>query len=1193
MVNNYKMINTVLGWLVFAVAAFTFISCIEPTASFWDCGEYIACSYKLEVGHPPGAPTFLLLGRFFSLFASDQAHVAACVNIMSALASAGTILFMFWSITLLGKKMVTTEIFYSGGTGKVKDVKRVPVVGLGLLGSIANLVNLSRESDAHAEARGTETVRKKEMSNGQMWAIFGSAAVGSLAYCFSDSFWFSAVEGEVYGMSSFFTALVFWAILRWDAEEDSRADRWIVFIAYMMGLSIGVHLLNLLTIPSIVFIIYFKKFNHSRKNFILASLAAVGMLGIVQNGIIPGIVSAAANYELLFVNSVGLPFNYGTIIYFTLLIGMLVTGILYTSRGGKQRFQYFIYTGGAFFFFSVVGAAMYGKWVLPLITFGLAAYLIYKLRENRVVLNTIILSFTVLLIGYSSFFVLVIRSKANTPMDENNPENAISLLSYLNREQYGDWPIAYGPYYNAPIDPDNQADDGSPVYAQDAASGTYVVSDARKQSVYNFAPEMCTVFPRMWDMSQRSHATMYEELGDVKHNKTRVKVKSRYKEGEYETYDCPTFTANLTYFWNYQLEWMYWRYFMWNFAGRQNDVQGAMPNATDGNWQSGFGGDKIGDVVLPERMKDNKANNKFFLIPLLLGLFGMWYHFWKDWRNAMVVMLLFLFTGLAIVVYLNQYPQQPRERDYAYAGSFFAFAFWIGFAVYGIYDLLTKYAKAPQTAAAGLATVLCLSAPYVMGQQGWDDHNRSNRYTCRDFAENYLTSCDKDAVLFTNGDNDTFPLWYAQEVEGYRTDVRVLNLSLMNTDWYIDQANRKAYDSDRLPFSLDKSRYREGSCDQVLISDKCFDKNNKAIMGPLMNLKDVMALVRKADPSVIQLDHGQDDNGDGYNDTTFVLPTNHFYIDVNKALVKSNGTVPADTPDSLIQDKVEFQLTKRYLYKADLMILDLIANNDWKRPIYFAVTAGNDSYMNLENNFRLEGLTYRLVPMKRDKHGLFNEPLGCNTQLMYDHVMGNGKDIQGFKFGGLDNLKAKIYMDENNLRFTTNQRLQMMELAKLLNDEGKKDMAKKVLDKCMQMMPREHVPYETAMIYMIDVYYKADGFKEGNQLANDLFDQCAEEYNFYTKLASKESDNSDFTEEAGRLAQGMKMIQHYAEQAKQTAVSDALKKRLTDLKLNDDALLPDDMQQAPPQQQFNQAQMESLMKAMKIDTSDPKKAANR
>jgi hypothetical protein len=1024
----------------------------------------------------------MLLGRFFTLFASDTAHVAMMVNLMSALASAFTILFMYWTLTMLGRKLAKA-IYPNEGN---------------------------------------------EISETSMWTIFASAIVGSLAYTFSDTFWFSAVEGEVYAMSSFFTALVFWAILKWDADDSGKADKWIVFIAYMMGLSIGVHLLNLLAIPAIVMIVYFKRYNVTRKGLILAGIAALGLLVGIQNGIIPGIVSSAANYELFFVNTIGLPPNFGTIIYFGLLVGMIVTGLMYTSRGGQNLFTRFLYVGGAFFFFALIGAAVYGKVLMTLVTIAVLAYFVIKLKSNRAVLNTALLSLTVLLIGYSSFMVLVIRSQANTPMDENNPENAISLLSYLNREQYGDWPIAYGPYFNAPLRADGDyADDGNPVWELNETTGEYVVVDARKQSEYKFATEMSTVFPRMWEMNQSSHIAPYEAWGKIEKNHTKVKLMDP-QSGETKTYKRPTMYSNLTYFFSYQVGYMYKRYLYWNFVGRQNDIQGH-GNATDGDWQSGIG--DANDVDLdkaPPRMRDNAANNQFYYLPLLLGFLGMIFHFIKDWKNALVVMLMFLFTGLAIVVYLNQYPLQPRERDYAYAGSFYAYAIWIGLGVFAIAHLVRVAMRGrnnPLEAPAGGAALapgfagllICIGVPFMMGKQGWDDHDRSNRYTARDFAGNYLATCAQNAVLFTNGDNDTFPLWYEQEVEEYRTDVRVLNLSLLNTDWYIDQAVRKAYDSDAVPFSLPRSKYRSGSCDQVF-----FDRQKMATAKP-MNARQLMDLIIKADKSVTQLRYLKDDNGDPYTDTMYTLPTNKVYILVDKDACRANGAVDPNTPDSLIADTLSWTINKSYLLKADLMILDLLASFEWKRPVYFAVTAGGDSYLNLDDWFRLDGLAYRLVPIRGDKRGLFGETVGCNTDIMYDNIM------KKFRWGGLEVPGAKMYMDENNLRFTTNQRLQMMALAKLLNDEGKSERAIEVLDYMQTVMPASIIPLEPAMVYAVENYYKAGATEKANKLSSELFAVCEEEYKFFAGVAAKSRDSKSYEGDIGRLNSALDMMYNFTQ----------------------------------------------------------------
>lgn len=1161
MASRYKLLNNVLGWIVFAIAAFTYISTIEPTTSFWDCGEYIACSYKLEVGHPPGAPTFLLLGRFFSLFAGDPSQVAMMINVMSALSSAFTILFMFWTLTMLGRKLA-------------KAVDKVDHVD-----------NISQSS---------------------VFGVFAAAIIGSLAYTFSDSFWFSAVEGEVYAMSSFFTALVFWAILKWDADDSEKSDKWIVFIAYMMGLSVGVHLLNLLAIPAIVMIVYFKKFTPTRKGLIIAGLIAIGLLGVIQNGIIPGVVQAAANYELFFVNGMGLLPNGGTIVYFLLLIAVIVTGFMYTNKGGEKLFKRFTYVLGLFFALAIFAAFAYGKVVMTVITAVGLIYLVYYYRNNRQLLNTILLSFSVLMIGYSTFFVLVIRSQANTPMDENNPENAISLLSYLNREQYGDWPILYGPYYNAPLDADNYADDGSPVYALDEQLGEYVIIDARKQSKYNFAGEMSTIFPRMWENNQRSHVGPYEEWGNVAKNNTKVKLRNP-QTGQVETFKKPTMWANLTYFWNYQVQWMYMRYFWWNFAGRQNDIQGHGSNPLDGHWQSGI--QALSDVNLneaPPRLRDNPANNKFFYLPFLLGFIGLIFHFMRDWKNALVVFLLFMFTGLAIVIYLNQYPLQPRERDYAYAGSFYAYAIWIGLGAFAVIHFLRSFvgrkddaaaltaAQSPmlglikvvgdrneamgKNVAAVLGTLLCAVAPFLMASGGWDDHNRSNRFTARDYAGNYLATCAKNAVLFTNGDNDTFPLWYEQEVEGYRTDVRVLNLSLLNTDWYIDQAARKAYDSDRVPFSLPRAKYRGSNCDQVFIDREGADKVGA------MSARELMDLIIKNDPKSTRVRPNEDDNGDSFMDTTYVLPTNRVYIPVNKALVKANGTVPANTPDSLIADRVEWTINKGYLLKADLMILDLLASFNWERPVYFAVTAGGDSYLNLDEWFNLEGLAYRLVPMKANKRGIFGEEVGCNTALMYENIM------KKFRWGGLDIPGAEIYMDENNLRFTTNQRLQMMSLAKLLNDEGKSSQSVEVLDRMQSVMPANIAPLEPAMVYGVEGYYKAGAIEKANKLSRELFNVCAEEYRYYTKVGRETKSMDAFEQDLGRLGSAMEMLAQYAMTFGQNELAEEFKGKLTPMGLGQRLNGPPMPMNAPPPMN-----MDSLRKAMEAmsDSTNPNKAPDQ
>ena len=992
---NYQRLNNLIGWVVFIIAAFTYCSTIEPTASFWDCGEYIATAYKLEVGHPPGAPLFQMIGRVFTLLAmGDATKAAMMMNIMSALCSAFTILFLFWSITALVKKLANQE---------------------------------------------------GELTIGRQIAIFGSAAVGALAYTFSDSFWFSAVEGEVYSMSSFFTAITFWAILKWESvAHKPHSERWIIFIAYLVGLSIGVHLLNLLAIPAVVFIYFFKKQkNVTRKNLIITFLLSVVMLGVILGGIIPGIVKLAAGFELFFVNSVGLPFNSGTVIYFVLLIGAIIWGLRYTTK------------------------------------------------KNKPVWNTVILCFVMILIGYSSFVMLIIRSNANTPIDENNPENAISLLAYLNREQYGSNPLLYGQYYNSPLDPQKPYKDGDPVYIRQEADNTgnlkmgldggsvrkmkdkYVIGDDRKNSIPNYDKEFCTIFPRMWS-AQSNHEDAYIRWGNVKgERKTFTNMR-----GEKETIIKPTFLENLTYFKDYQIWHMYVRYFLWNFVGRQNDIQGH-GNISKGNWLTGikfFDEWRLGPQEdLPIAMQQNKAYNKFYGLPLILGLIGLIFHFRRNNKDAFVVTLLFFFTGIAIVVYLNQYPYQPRERDYAFAASFYAFAIWIGIGVYAIFDALKN--KVSEKGAAAIATGVCLLAvPHIMAKEGWNDHDRSERYIARDFAINYLNSCAPNAIIFTNGDNDTFPLWYVQEVEGIRTDVRVVNLSLLQTDWYIDQMKRKAYDSDPVPFSLTNDKYRQGNRDVVYFQDR-------GIAGhiPLRELIDFVA----DDKNKLEAGNGQKFD---------YFPTNKMRITVDKAKVLTNGTVPKKLEDRVVP-YIDWTLNKSYVVKNDLMVLDLLATNNWERPVYFAVTTGPESYLDLESYFQLEGLAYRLVPVQSKPE---EQAQGSRvaSDIMYNNLMNK------FKWGNMD--KPGVYLDENIMRMATNMRIQMATLASSLVMENKKDSAVKVLDKCMEVMPEENVPLDGTIFSVVVTYYQADAPMKGNKLASKLFDVFEHDLGYYRGLNKEE-----------------------------------------------------------------------------------------
>ena len=922
---NYKTVNNLCGWIAFAIATFVYCSTIEPTGSFWDCGEFIAASYKLQVGHPPGAPLFLMLGRVMSLFAgNDLTMVSVMVNILSALMSAFCILFLFWTITAIAKKIVAN---------------------------------------------------KGEVSDEAMLGIMGAGFIGALAYTFSDSFWFSAVEGEVYASSSFFTAIVFWAILKWENVADEKHSiRWIILIAYLMGLSIGVHLLNLLSIPAIAFVYYFRKYPVTKWGMIKTGVLGVIILAAVQYGIISGLVSVASKFDLLFVNSFGLPF----------------------------------WSGFVFFLLLIAAAIWYG--------------LRYTAKHNNVLWNTAILGVAFIIIGYSSYTQIVVRSTANPPMDENDPENAFSLLGYINREQYGDRPLMYGQYYNAR---QTDLENGSMQYTQ----GTDKYIETQPRLIPKYEPDKCTFLPRMYS-AQESHISAYKEWAGIKGDET------------------PTFAQNLKFLFKYQLGHMYFRYFMWNFVGRQNDIQGH-GGITKGNWISGV---KFIDEArlgpqgnLPISMTNNKGHNNFYFLPLILGIVGLVYHFKRDKRDAFVVLLLFFFTGVAIVLYLNGPPYQPRERDYAYAGSYYAFAIWIGLGVLAIAEQIRK--KANGKVAALTATLVCLVVPAVMAKDGWNDHNRSHRYTSRDFAWNYLQSCAPNAIIFTNGDNDTFPLWYAQEVEGVRPDIRIINLSLLNTDWYIDQAKRRAYQSDPVPFSLSHDKYVQGTRDYVPFYDR-------QIPG-YTDIKDVIDFIGNDGPEF----KVQTQGGSSLN----YFPTKKFYMKIDKEVVLKTGTVRAEDA-ALIVDSMKWEIDKSYLMKADMMILDLLAHNNWKRPVYFAVTVGNDSYLNLEPYFQLEGLAYRIVPIK-SKSDSQGQTGRVDQKDMYNNMMNK------FLWGNMK--RDDVYLDQNNQNMSMNFRNNFARLAETLLQNGARDSAIKVLDKCNEEMPDKTIPYNVMMLRPIEIYYRA------------------------------------------------------------------------------------------------------------------------
>ena len=999
---QYNKINNLVGWLAFVIAAFTYCSTIEPTASFWDCPEFITTGYKLEVGHPPGAPFFMLTANLFSQFTSDPSQVARMVNTMSALMSAACILFLFWSITCLAKKLICP--------------------------------------------------REEDMTTGRLIAIMGSGLVGALAYTWSDTFWFSAVEGEVYAYSSLFTALVFWLILKWENRaNEAHSDRWLILIAYLTGLSIGVHLLNLLCIPAIVLVYYYKKNpNASLKGSIIALIGSMVLVAAVLYGIVPGIVKVGGWFELLFVNGLGFSFNTGLIIYIIILAASIIWGVYesYTVRSRKLMNISFLTTVG------LVGIPFYGHgWssvligiiVLVILAIYLFADLPEKLRVSARTLNTSLLCLMMIVVGYSSYAVIVIRSSANTPMDQNSPEDIFTLGEYLGREQYGTRPLFYGQTYASKIalkEVDGgctyDMTEGAPVYQRkekerpDEKDSYEVV---RNKTEYKYAQNM--LFPRMWSSD---HAKAYEDwLGGVEGRQVP------YDQcGEMLMVKIPTQWDNIKFFFIYQLNYMYWRYFMWNFAGRQNDIQG-QGEIEHGNWITGISFiDKylVGDQsLLPSDLKNNKGHNVFYCLPLILGLIGLFWQAYKGEKGIQqfwIVFFLFFMTGLAIVLYLNQTPQQPRERDYAYAGSFYAFAIWIGLGVAAISEWLSK--RMSEKPAAILASIVCLLVPVQMVSQTWDDHDRSGRYTCRDFGQNYLSTVqDKgNPIIFTNGDNDTFPLWYNQETEGFRTDVRVCNLSYLQTDWYIDQMRRPAYDSPSVPINWERIDYVQGHNEAVYVRPEAMETINnfykqnpeeakKEFGDNPYELKNILKYWVRSPKEGLQM-----------------IPTDSIVIKLDKEAIKRSGML---TPDS-IPDYMHISLKgKRVLYKSELMMLEMLANTNWERPMYMAITVGPENQMNLTNNFLQEGLAYRITPFDNIKLGR-----RIDSEKMYNNLMTK------FKFGGIDN--PDIYLDETVLRMCDTHRRLFVQLASQLIKEGKKDKALKALDYCEKVIPSTTVRHD-------------------------------------------------------------------------------------------------------------------------------------
>lgn len=1059
---DFKFYDRVVGWAAFLVAAVCYLLTVEPTASWWDCGEFIATAVKLEVGHPPGAPLWMIIGRVAALFAPDDAHMALMMNATAALAAAFTSLFLFWSVTHLARRIVE-KISYKG----------------------QNVASYS----------ACETV-----------AILSSGMVGALIYTFCDTAWFSAVEAEVYSMSSLFTAVVFWLILKWEEHADEKySNRWLILICYLMGLSIGVHLLNLLVIPAIVLVYYYKKYKPTPLGTTLALLLSVVILAVVLYFIIPQTVNIAAHFDLLFVNTFGMPYYSGIITFMLLLMGGL-------------------------------------------------GYLVWWTHANRkVILNTISLGVFVLMVGYCSFAMTVIRSFANPPINENDPSNGFSLLSYLNREQYGDNPLFYGPYFNA--EPTGSVQESTYI----PFDGKYLKID-KPRSKYTYSSEDQGFFPRMYSSNQ-NHIQVYKTWGGLESVETR-----------------PSFAENLTFFFTYQLGHMYFRYFMWNFVGRQSDIQNGAGSVINGNWISGI--DFIDAIKgassdgLPDKYKNNHGRNVYYFLPFLLGLLGIFVSLQHDSKNCFVVFMFFLLTGIAIVVYLNQTPYQPRERDYAYAGSFYAFSIWCGLGALAIWNIIRNLGSRDNRMSLVGAGVSCVAVlvPVQMACQNWDDHDRSGRYTCRDFAINYLESCAPNSILFTFGDNDTFPLWYVQEVEGVRRDVRIVNLSLAGCDWYLKQTQEKKYNSEPVKMTLSPNKYRQDLRNIVIVTDQGsfasgkYNQHKDEIDAEYFPLyKDFMSVIDNSNfPSKFAKDYqtisaGPEkfpptmfaslvsqlvrpeiskqifgDNNDGINgiksrtdlliakisgyytpikdaltvtaddndkltmangDQYNYLPSKKISVPVNVDNCLKNGTLSEATKQKALAE-VKWDISKSYFTKSDLAVMDIICANNWERPIYFASSASAADFLGLEKYMRLEGFAYRLVPYVTEQKGS-GEIGDVDSKIMYDNVMTK------FKWGRVN--EPDVVIEENNRRQIAIMDIRgiLARLSEKLADDGELEKAKEVANKCLEILPKDKVAFDYSMLPVVGALYKAGLKAEAEKISMEMADEHFEIFNWLSKLKAQ------------------------------------------------------------------------------------------
>ena len=1037
---NFNKWNTIIGWFTFGIALLTYTLTVEPTMSFWDCGEYIATAAKLEVGHPPGAPLYQMIGAFFAMFATDDSKIAFMVNMMSVFSSAFTILFMFWSSSIILRKLVS---------------------------------------------------RFSEINKNNEIVILGSSFVGALAYTFSDSFWYNAVEAEVYAMASLLIALLFWLGLRWEQDMDKpRGNKWLLIISLVVGLSFGVHFMALLTIPAIGFLYFFKNYKVvTVKNFIIANIVVVGVLLFIFKLLLPLTMGFFGKTEVFMVNSLGLPFNSGTIFVTVLLIASFYFGLKYTSQKG-------------------------------LVTY-----------------NTLILCILFILIGFSTWMMLPIRANANTVINENKPSDAAEVLAYYNREQYGSNPLFYGPQYTegfAGLDKNNPYLDKAPNYERDYKTGKYIIVNNYKNAEQNTDDNQKTILPRMWsgdhienymnftnppafrlnpnypyeedlakygiDASQLSEEDYNKAIAQLKNETEKIinefrqayaqkqidnegYVKFLKSYGDYLLVDKPTTVDNLGFMVEYQFGYMYWRYLMWNFVGRQNDVQGKY-DYLDGNWLSGISFiDNLhlgSQENLPTDVLNNKGRNVYFFLPFILGLIGLMYHANKDLKSFYVLLALFLFTGIALKIYLNERPFEPRERDYALVGSFYVFAIWIGFGVYALYESAQKYI-APKIAGPLIIAASLLAAPILMAAQNWDDHDRSGKYTALSMAKAYLSSCDPNAILFTIGDNDTFPLWYAQEIEGIRTDVKIVNTSLFMTDWYIDQMKTKTYESDPLPISFTHDQYVGDNLDYVAHIPKVESR---------WDIKDFMNFIKNP-KSTVGMQNGQ---------TIHFFPTNKIRIPVDKDVIIKNKVVSPKYNDSIVP-YIDVDIKGSALYKNRLMMLDIVANNNWKRPIYFSGGAfDNEDYIWMKEYLQLEGMVYKLVPIKTalPKDGGPLEMGQIDSDKMYAKVM-------KWDWGNSDS--PKIYHDPETRRNSITYRSNLSRLMNQLILEGKKEKAKNIIELAMNKMPLEYFGYYSLLEPFANGYYKIDEKAKAQQLLEKLIVKYQENLNYYGKLKSSEQNS--------------------------------------------------------------------------------------